>query len=199
MIYGQTEVVKDLIQRRLDDALPLHFSVSDVTFEGIETASPRVRFVHDGAAEEIECDVIAGCDGFHGVCRAAIEDGLSFFSREYPLAWLGILAAVAPSCDELVYAHHTRGFALLTMRSPELSRLYIQCSPDERIERLERRGDLGAAPASPWPRRLGAGRRSILEKGITGMRSFVCEPMQQGACSSPVTPRISCRRPVRRG
>ncbi|HEX4035580.1 MAG TPA: 4-hydroxybenzoate 3-monooxygenase [Solirubrobacteraceae bacterium] len=180
MIYGQTEVVKDLIQRRIDDERPLLFSVSDVTFEGIETASPRVRFVHDGAAEEIECDVIAGCDGFHGVSRAAIEGRLAFFSREYPLAWLGILAAVAPSSDELVYAHHESGFALLTMRSPELSRLYIQCAPEERIEAW--------SDQAIWEQlqlRLGIdgwelAEGEILEKGITGMRSFVCEPMQHG-------------------
>ena len=120
-IYGQTEVVKDLIQRRLDDGLTLLFDVDEVALEGIETARPRVRFVHGGERREIECDVIAGCDGFHGVCRPAIEEHLQFFSREYPLAWLGILAAVAPSSEELVYAYHERGFALLTLSSGERS------------------------------------------------------------------------------
>jgi p-hydroxybenzoate 3-monooxygenase len=179
-IYGQTEVVKDLIQRRLDDGLPLLFDVDEVSLEGIETARPRVRFVHEGERREIECDVIAGCDGFHGVCRPAIDEHLRFFSREYPLAWLGILAAVAPSSEELVYAHHKRGFALLTLRSPELSRLYIQCAPDERIEdwpdariweELQQRVALDGWSLAEGP---------VLEKGITGMRSFVSEPMQHG-------------------
>ena len=179
-IYGQTEVVKDLIARRLHDGLPLLFDVEAVALEGIETASPRVSFVADGAPREIECDVIAGCDGFHGVCRPAIEEHLRFFSRDYPLAWLGILAAVAPSSDELVYAHHERGFALLTLRSPELSRLYIQCAPDERIEEwsdariweaLQQRVALDGWSLAEGP---------VIEKGITGMRSFVSEPMQHG-------------------
>ncbi|HXR14490.1 MAG TPA: 4-hydroxybenzoate 3-monooxygenase [Solirubrobacteraceae bacterium] len=179
-IYGQTEIVKDLIGRRLDDGLPLLFEVDEVALEGIETATPRVRFLHAGARREIECDVIAGCDGFHGVCRPAIAKHLQFFSRDYPLGWLGILAAVAPSSDELVYAHHERGFALLTLRSPELSRLYIQCAPDERIEEwpdariweeLQARVALDGWSLAEGP---------VLEKGITGMRSFVSEPMQHG-------------------
>ena len=179
-IYGQTEVVKDLIQRRLDDGLALLFDVDEVALEGIETATPRVRFVHEGERREIECDLIAGCDGFHGVCRPAIEEHLHFYSREYPLAWLGILAAVAPSSEELVYAYHERGFALLSLRSPELSRLYIQCAPDERIEdwpdariweALQQRVALDGWSLAEGP---------VLEKGITGMRSFVSEPMQHG-------------------
>jgi p-hydroxybenzoate 3-monooxygenase len=179
-IYGQTEVVKDLIARRMDDELPLLFEVDQVELEGIDTARPRVRFRHEGEQRELSCDVIAGCDGFHGVCRQAIEGALTFFSREYPLAWLGILAAVAPSSDELVYARHERGFALLTLRSPELSRLYLQVAPDDRIEEwpddriwaeLARRVALEG-----WTLAQGA----VLEKSITGMRSFVCEPMQHG-------------------
>ena len=112
------------------------------------------------AGEELECDVIAGCDGFHGVCRASIPEGvLRTYAREYPFGWLGILAAVAPSSDELVYAHHERGFALLSLRSPELSRLYVQCRPDEDIARVARRAHLGgaagsgsASTAGRWPR-----------------------------------------------
>jgi len=180
VIYGQTEVVKDLIARRLDDGLPLLFDVGEVSVEDFETARPRVRCVHDGAPVEIQCDVIAGCDGFHGVCRPAIERHLRQFSREYPLGWLGILAAVPPSSEELVYAHHDRGFALLTLRSSELSRLYIQCAPDERIEEwpdariweeLQRRVALDGWSLAEGP---------VLEKGVTAMRSFVCEPMQHG-------------------
>jgi p-hydroxybenzoate 3-monooxygenase len=179
-IYGQTEVVKDLIARRLSDELPLLFEVDGVELDGIETAKPRVRFRHAGEQRELECDVIAGCDGFHGVCRPAIEGALTSFSRDYPLAWLGILAAVAPSSDELVYARHERGFALLTLRTPELSRLYLQCAPQERIEEwpddriwqeLQRRVALDGWTLNEGP---------VLEKAITGMRSFVCEPMQRG-------------------
>ena len=181
VIYGQTEVVKDLIAARLGAGLPLLFDVSDVSVHDLEGERPRIRFRHDGRDEELECDAVAGCDGFHGVCRPSIPDGvLRAFSREYPFGWLGILAAVAPSNDELVYAHHADGFALLSLRSPELSRLYLQCLPDE---------DLGAwSDERIWAelqRRLGLDgwtlhEGPILEKGVTGMRSYVCEPMQFG-------------------
>lgn len=181
VIYGQTEVVKDLIRARLAAGLPLLFEVSDVTVHELESDRPRVRFRHDGADHELECDVVAGCDGFHGVCRPAIPSGvLREFSREYPFAWLGILAEVAPSMDELVYAHTPDGFALLSLRSPRLSRYYVQVTrdedvaawPDERIwEELQRRTALEG-----WTLHEG----TILEKGVTGMRSFVVEPMQHG-------------------
>jgi p-hydroxybenzoate 3-monooxygenase len=179
-IYGQTEVVKDLIAQRIGDGRPLLFEVEAVELAEIDTPRPRVSFVHEGRAQAVECDVIAGCDGFHGVSRPAIEKHLEFFARDYPLAWLGILAAVAPSSDELVYARHERGFALLTLRSPQLSRLYIQCAPQERIEEwsderiwaeLQQRVALEGWTLAEGP---------VLEKGITGMRSFVCEPMQHG-------------------
>ncbi|HEY2935101.1 MAG TPA: 4-hydroxybenzoate 3-monooxygenase [Gaiellaceae bacterium] len=177
VIYGQTEVVKDLIQMRLEAGAPLLFDVDDVTVHELDSARPRVRFRHDSAAHELECDVIAGCDGFHGVCRPSISDGvLRSFSRDYPYGWLGILAAVAPSNHELVYVHHERGFALLSLRSPELSRLYVQCRPDEDIEEwtddriwAELQCRVGALEEGP-----------VLEKGVTGMRSFVVEPMQHG-------------------
>ncbi|MGH2849070.1 MAG: 4-hydroxybenzoate 3-monooxygenase [Solirubrobacteraceae bacterium] len=180
VIYGQTEVVKDLIGRRLDDGLLLLFDVEDVAVDGFESGRPQVRFLDAGTAVKLDCDVIAGCDGFHGVCRPAIAAHLRVFSRDYPLAWLGILAAVAPSSDELVYVHHDDGFALLSLRSPELSRLYIQCAPDERIEdwsderiwaALQRRVAIDGWQLAEGP---------VLEKGITGMRSFVSEPMQHG-------------------
>jgi p-hydroxybenzoate 3-monooxygenase len=181
VIYGQTELVKDLISLRLETGLPLHFEVADVSVHELETERPLIRYRHEGRDEELECDAIAGCDGFHGICRPGIPAGvLAEFSREYPFGWLGILAAVAPSNDELVYAHHERGFALLSLRSPELSRLYLQCLPDE-------------DPAE-WPddriwgelqTRLGVegwtlSEGPILEKGVTGMRSYVCEPMSYG-------------------
>lgn len=180
LIYGQTEVVKDLIEARLGAGLPLHFEVEDVGLAGIETERPRITFALDGEPVELECDAIAGCDGFHGICRRSIEERLAVFSREYPFAWLGILAAVAPSSDELVYAHHERGFALLSLRSPQRSRLYLQVDaaerlerwPDERIwEELQRRVALDGFELA---------QGEVLEKGITGMRSFVCEPMAHG-------------------
>jgi p-hydroxybenzoate 3-monooxygenase len=181
VIYGQTEVVKDLVATRLGSGLPLLFEVEDVRVDAIETERPRIRFRHDGVAHELECDVVAGCDGFHGVCRPSIPAGvLSTFEREHSFGWLGILAAVAPSIDELVYAHHERGFALLSLRSPELSRYYVQCRadesidewPDERIwDELQRRTALEGWTLHEGP---------VLEKSITGMRSFVAEPMRHG-------------------
>jgi p-hydroxybenzoate 3-monooxygenase len=172
VIYGQTEVVKDLIAARFDSGLPLLF---DTPAERVDAERGIVRYP-DG---ELQCDVIAGCDGFHGCCRGALPAGtLREFSREYPYGWLGILASVAPSIDELVYAHHQRGFALLSLRSPTLSRYYIQCAPDE---------DLGRWPderiweelrtrtaVDGWTLEEGP----ILEKGVTGMRSYVCEPLR---------------------
>jgi p-hydroxybenzoate 3-monooxygenase len=181
VIYGQTEVVKDLIAARLESGLPLLFEAEGVQPDGIDTPQPLVRFRHGGEDKELRCDVVAGCDGFHGVCRPSIPDGvLRSFARDYPYAWLGILAAVAPSNDELVYSNHERGFALLSLRSPELSRLYLQVSPEEEIERwpderiweeLQRRVGVEGWTLAEGP---------ILERGITGMRSFVCEPMQHG-------------------
>jgi p-hydroxybenzoate 3-monooxygenase len=181
VIYGQTEVVKDLIAARLESRLPLLFEVDDVSVHDLESDRPRIRFRHDGAEQELECGAIAGCDGFHGVCRPSIPDGvLSAYSREYPFGWLGILAQVAPSSDELVYCHHEHGFALLSLRSSELSRLYLQCAPDEDLdlwpdERIwaELQARLGL---EGWMLAEGP----ILEKGVTGMRSFVVEPMQHG-------------------
>jgi p-hydroxybenzoate 3-monooxygenase len=171
-LYGQQKVVEDLIAGWLESGGELRFEVDDVA---VDPGRPRVAFTHAGARHELDCDVIAGCDGFHGICRPSIPDGvLEVFEREYPFAWLGILAEVAPSSDELVYCHHDRGFALLSMRSPEISRLYLQVDPDERIE--------------DWPderiwdelrTRLGEVRDGpVIEKGITPMRSFVVEPMQ---------------------
>jgi p-hydroxybenzoate 3-monooxygenase len=182
VIYGQTEIVKDLIAARIESRSPLLFEVDDVEVHGIESERPRIRFTQNGFRDELECDLVAGCDGFHGVCRASIPAGLlRTYEREYPFGWLGILAAVAPSNEELVYAHHERGFALLSLRSPELSRLYIQCRheediadwPDDRIwDELQTRVGLEGWTLEEGP---------VLEKGVTGMRSFVAEPMQHGS------------------
>jgi p-hydroxybenzoate 3-monooxygenase len=170
VIYGQTEVVKDLIEARLDSGLELRF---DCEVEAIDPARGSIRT----ADEEIECDFVAGCDGFHGVSRPALPVRCEW-EREYPFGWLGILADVAPSSEELVYASHERGFALLSLRSPTLSRSYVQVAhdepiddwPDERIwEELETRTALPG-----WTLERGP----ILEKGVTGMRSYVCSPMQ---------------------
>jgi p-hydroxybenzoate 3-monooxygenase len=180
VIYGQTEVVKDLIADRLAKGLPLLFEVSGVSVHAFESDEPYVRFTHDGEEHRLDCDVIAGCDGFHGVCRPAIEHVLQTFTREYPYAWLGILADVAPSIDELVYANHERGFALLSLRSPTRSRYYIQCAPDENLDEWPDDRvweELAARTAlDGWTLEEGP----VLEKLVAGMRSFVAEPMQHG-------------------
>jgi p-hydroxybenzoate 3-monooxygenase len=180
-VYGQQEVVKDLIAARLDTGRTLLFEVSDVGLHGFESDEPVLRFRHGGEDVELRCDFIAGCDGFHGVCRDSISAGvLTAFEREYPFAWLGILAAAPPSNEELIYAYHERGFALHSMRSPTITRLYLQVRPDEDLsewpddriwEELQRRLGLEG-----WTLEMG----EVLEKGVTGMRSFVVEPMQYG-------------------
>jgi p-hydroxybenzoate 3-monooxygenase len=171
-IYGQQEVVKDLIEARVSSGLPLYFEVSDVS---VDPSTPCVRFTHDGADHVLECDVIAGCDGFHGVCRPAIADVLTVYEREYPFGWLGILAECAPSSEELIYAHHERGFALASLRSPQVTRMYLQCGPDEDIDRWT-----DEAIWDELDRRFGmsVNRGSVFDKGVTPMRSFVVEPMQ---------------------
>jgi len=179
-IYGQQEVVKDIVARLLADGEQILFEVEDVSVHDFEGAEPKIRFRHKGAAREIDCDFIAGCDGFHGICRPSFPAGLlEIFEREYPFGWLGILTESPPPEDELIYTFHDRGFALYTMRSPTLARLYLQCAPDENIDN--------------WPddriwdelhTRLNGVRPLVqgkmLQKGITPMRSFVVEPMQVG-------------------
>jgi p-hydroxybenzoate 3-monooxygenase len=180
-VYGQQEVVKDLIAARLGTGRPLLFEVSDVAVEGFEGGDPVIRFLHEGEDRELRCDLIAGCDGSHGVSRESIPAGvLTAFEREYPFAWLGILAAAPPSNEELIYAYSERGFALHSMRSPTVTRLYLQVHPDEELDEwsdsriwdeLERRLGIDG-----WTLNTG----EVLEKGVTGMRSFVVEPMQCG-------------------
>ncbi|HZP72476.1 MAG TPA: 4-hydroxybenzoate 3-monooxygenase [Gaiellaceae bacterium] len=176
VVYGQTEVVKDLIAARLAVKLPLLFEVENVSVHDHDSDTPRIRFEHEGSEQWLECDAIAGCDGFHGVCRPAIARVLQTFERDYPYAWLGILAAAPPSSEELVYAHHPNGFALLSLRSPTLSRLYLQCSPDEELD--------GWPDERIWSeletRAGGIHRGEILERGVTPMRSFVAQPMHHG-------------------
>jgi p-hydroxybenzoate 3-monooxygenase len=181
MIYGQNEVVKDLTDSRLAAGGQIFFECDDVRIAGLD-AKPSIAFTTGGESREVACDFIAGCDGFHGVCRPSIPAGaLTTYERVYPFAWLGILATVAPSSDELIYASHERGFALHSMRSPELTRLYIQCAPDEPIENWPDEkiwDELGRrfATIDNWQLRRGP----VTQKGITPMRSFVVEPMQYG-------------------
>ena len=182
LVYGQHEVVKDLIAARLDAGLPLEFEVSDVALHDIDRDRPSVTYAKDSQTHRIACDYIAGCDGFHGMCRPSIPNGvLKVFERVYPFAWLGILAEAAPSLRELVYASHERGFALYSMRSEKITRLYLQCAPDEDLAEW--------TDARIWQelsRRLGCDdgwtpdEGPILQKGVTPMRSFVAEPMQYG-------------------
>jgi len=180
-VYGQTEVVKDLIAARLASGAALGFDAENVRVEDVAGPEPIVRYRQNAVEHELRAAFVAGCDGFHGVCRALIPaDVLRVSERSYPFAWLGILADVAPSTDELIYARHDRGFALHSMRSPTLSRLYVQVSPDE---------DLDAWPddrvweelairlqADGWSLNTGP----VREKSITPMRSFVAAPMRWG-------------------
>jgi p-hydroxybenzoate 3-monooxygenase len=181
-IYGQQEVVKDLIATRLGYGAPLEFEVSDVAVHDFDGERPRITYADAGGSEvELACDFIAGCDGFHGVCRPAIPEGvLTCHDREYPFAWLGILAEVAPSTDELIYCRHDHGFALHSMRSPSLSRLYLQVPVDEDIEdwsderiwaEMQTRFALEGWTLEEGP---------VLEKLLAPVRSFVAEPMQCG-------------------
>lgn len=178
MIYGQQELVRDLVAARLAAGEPIRFEVDSVSIHDLDTEAPRVGFQEAGVQHSLECDFIAGCDGFHGVCRASIPARqLTVYERVYPFAWLGILAQIPPASDELVYASHERGFALLSMRSATLSRLYLQCLPDEDVdawpdERIwdELRARLNLQLASG----------PVLQKSVTPMRSYVGEPMSFG-------------------
>ncbi|MGW5368510.1 4-hydroxybenzoate 3-monooxygenase [Streptomyces sp. NPDC004009] len=181
-VYAQTEVCKDLIALQLAEGGPLLFEAEALAVEGAEGDRPRVPFRHQGREDVLECDWVVGCDGFWGVARKAFPAGVSrVFERTYPYAWLGILADVAPSHDELVYARHDRGFALLSMRSPSVSRLYLQVpagteagrwSDEEIWAELDRRLETGDG----WKLERGP----ITQKSVTPMRSFVHEPMRHG-------------------
>jgi p-hydroxybenzoate 3-monooxygenase len=180
-IYGQHEVLKDLIARTLDREVQLHFEVADTAVHDIGGERPRITYADASGGQQLECDFIAGCDGFHGICRPAIPDGiLTAHEVDYPFGWLGILAHAAPATDELIYAWHERGFALYSMRSARVSRLYIQVPAgeplenwsDDRVwEELQTRLD-----TEGWQ----VNRGEVFDKAITPMRSFVCEPMQYG-------------------
>ena len=181
-VYGQTEVVKDLIQARLAAGGDIVFEATDVTPVDLDTNRPRLLYTNEGEPHELHCDFIAGCDGYHGICRSSLPDSaLKLYERSYPYAWLGILAEAPPPSDELIYASHPRGFALFSMRPPTRSRLYLQCTPDTDLADWpdarvwdELRARLGPADADML--REGP----VLEKSITPMRSFVAEPLRHG-------------------
>ena len=182
-VYAQTEIVKDLIAERLSAGGAVEFSCSDVAVSDVTSDRPVLSYTDSsGVAHEVSCDVIAGCDGFHGVCRPLIPN-LSVSERTYPYAWLGILANAAPSTDELIYSRHADGFALYSMRSPEVSRLYLQVAPDEPIEQwpddriwAELQKRFAVNGASEWSVSEG----TITDKSVTAMRSFVAAPMRHG-------------------
>jgi p-hydroxybenzoate 3-monooxygenase len=180
-VYGQHEVVKDLIATRVASGGDLRFNVADVKLHGIETSAPHVSFTENGHASELACEFIAGCDGFHGICRPSMPaSALTVYERAYPFAWLGILADAPPASEELVYARHDDGFALQSMRSPRITRAYLQCRPDEDLslwpdrriwDELHRRLEADGLNLNEGP---------ILQRGVTPMRSFVVAPMQHG-------------------
>ncbi|MFF4351456.1 4-hydroxybenzoate 3-monooxygenase [Streptomyces sp. NPDC001530] len=182
MVYAQTEVCKDLIALQLKEGGPLLFGAEALAVEDAESDRPRIRYTYEGREDVLECDYVVGCDGFWGVARKAVPAELSrVFERTYPFGWLGILADVPPSHDELVYARHDRGFALLSMRSPAVSRLYLQVpqgtdaqawSDEEIWDELERRFETD----DDWRLQRGP----ITAKSVTPMRSYVHEPMRHG-------------------
>lgn len=181
-VYGQTEVTKDLMEARVAAGGNLVFDAENVGVEGFDSAKPVVRYTHQGRSHELTCDYVAGCDGYHGVCRRSIPAGaLRTFERVYPFGWLGILADVPPASQELVYSNHTRGFALCSMRSATRSRYYVQCSAEEKVEawpdqrfwnelRLRMPADVAAAVITG----------PSIEKSIAPLRSFVVEPLRFG-------------------
>jgi p-hydroxybenzoate 3-monooxygenase len=179
-IYGQQEVVKDLVTRRLADGGTILFEAADVAVHDMTGSSPRITFTQGGKAQELACDFIGGCDGFHGICRPSIpQDVLTYYDREYPFGWIGILSESPPADDELIYSYHERGFALYTMRSPSLARLYLQCAPNDNLDSWPDRriwDELHHRLAGTRP--LQEGR--VIDKLLTAMRSFVVEPMQHG-------------------
>ena len=182
-VYGQNEVVRDLIDARLAAGAQIVFEARDVRVRDFDSECCKISFRTGEREEEVQCDFIAGCDGFHGVTRPSIPEGaITIYERTYPFGWLGILAEAPPASHELIYALHERGFALLSMRSPHISRLYIQCAPDEDLSEWpddrvwqELQTRLGRT-APGWKLTEGP----VLQKGVTGMRSFVAEPMRYG-------------------
>ena len=187
-VYGQTEVTRDLMEAR--DAISI-YEAANVQPQDFDGENPFVTYEKDGVTHRIDCDFIAGCDGFHGVSRKSVpQDAIREFERVYPFGWLGLLADVPPVSHELIYANHPRGFALCSMRSATRSRYYVQCTLEDRVEAWSDDG-------SPMPKRWSPGR-------LSKNRSRRCAPSSpsrcaSAGCSSPATPPISCRRPARKG
>jgi p-hydroxybenzoate 3-monooxygenase len=181
-VYGQNEVVRDLIDARMATMRPLYFEANRVSVSALDSSRPVLRFEHGGADHEVQCDFIAGCDGFHGICRPSIPSAvLTLYERVYPFGWLGILAEAAPTSDELVYTHHERGFALFSMRSPKITRLYFQVPPEESIENWSDEAIWDEmltrmTTRDGWQPKVGR----IIQKSVTPMRSFVAAPMRYG-------------------
>jgi len=181
-IYGQGEVIKDLVDARHAIGGPIFFEVEDVSVHDLASSRPRILFQNSGQQTELTCDFLAGCDGFHGVCRPSIPaSALTVYQRDYPFGWLGILAQAPPSSEELIYAYHQRGFALLSMRTPQISRLYIQCTPDEDLslwpdEKIWQELHARLSSEEGWQLVEGP----VLQKNVAKMHSFVVEPMQYG-------------------
>jgi p-hydroxybenzoate 3-monooxygenase len=181
-LYPQHEVIKDLVKARQETAGQVHFEAADARVEGIGTAAPRIRFRLGEEEHELQCDFVAGCDGFHGISRGAIPAGQRReYSHVFPLGWLGILVEAPPSSDELIYAYHERGFALVSTRSPTLQRLYLQCDPADDVKQWSDDriwSELHARLENHEGWRLTEGK--IVQRNIVAMRSFVAEPMQHG-------------------
>jgi len=181
-IYGQTEVTRDLMQARVEAGGVSVYDAEDVTLHGLDSAQPWVEYVQDGTRVRLDCDYIAGCDGFHGVSRASIPAGvLREYERVYPFGWLGVLADTAPVNEELIYARHARGFALCSMRSPTRTRYYVQVAAGERVEDWPDArfwDELRARLPDEVAARLRTG--PAIEKSIAPLRSYVVEPMQYG-------------------
>jgi p-hydroxybenzoate 3-monooxygenase len=178
MVYSQHEVVRDLVAARASAGGKMLFEAADVHVEGFQSGSPSIHYKIGGTAQILSCDIIAGTDGFHGVCRPSF--GPTAFDRIYPFGWLGILAEAPLSTEELVYANHDRGFALLSMRSPQVQRMYLQCAPDEDVEAWSDDriwSELGTRLQND---RFTLAPGRIFQKGVTPMRSYVAEPMQSG-------------------
>ena len=181
-VYAQHEVIKDLVAARLEDGGTILFDAEVVSVHDLERTAPRIRYRHAGTGAELSCDFIAGCDGFHGVCRAAIPPSeRKEFSRVYPFGWFGILTRAPPSSQELIYTHHARGFALVSTRSPDIQRLYFQCDPNDDVgnwsdDRIWAEFRARLATRDGWAPREGP----VMQKNIVAMRSFVCETMRYG-------------------
>lgn len=179
-IYGQQEIIKDLVAARLKSESPLLFDAADVQVHNTDGNAPAVSFRHDGRQQTLECDFVVGCDGFHGICRPHIADALTCFSHTYPFAWLAVLAEMSPISPDVIFSSHDTGLALFTMRSPSVSRIYLQCAPDEDPNEWSatRIWELLQSRIEGRPEKVNGG--AIIEKSIVQLRSFVAEKMQKG-------------------